>query len=110
MLIDAAHKLKIYDVDKIYSWTPREFKNFIKGAQLAKIDAYEMSAISAIFQAKVKVKKWVKLKDIFDAEKARKEMDKSLSNESTERHTERYYKAIEAMKNYKPSMNWKGWQ
>ncbi|MDX1807678.1 MAG: hypothetical protein R3267_11695 [Paenisporosarcina sp.] len=94
--------LEIYDTEVIYSWTPREFKNFIKGVQLRKIDLYELSAISAIFNAKVKSKKSVKLKDIYDAEKARKEIIKGVTKESG-LHLDRYLKAKEAMKNYKPN-------
>lgn len=100
LLIDAAHLLGVFDTELIYSWTPREFRNFTKGAQLRTIDTYELSAISAIFNAKAKSKKRVKLKDVFDAEKARKELNSPAK--STELNLERYKKAREAMRNYSP--------
>lgn len=92
----------VYDTDVIYSWTPREFRNFIKGAQLRTIDSYELSAVAAIFNAKVKSKKRVSLKDIYDAEKARKELNTPAKSEGL--NLERYKKAKAAMKNYKPNM------
>jgi len=97
----------VYDIDLIYSWTPREFKNFIKGAQLRTIDSYELSAVSAIFTAKVKSKKRsIKLKDIYDAEQARKDLDTPVdSKKDAGLNLERYKKAQEAMKAYSPSMN-----
>lgn len=92
----------MYDTDLIYSWTPREFRNFTKGAQLRTIDAYEMSAITAIFHAKVKSKKRIKLKDIYDAEKARKDLVSPAK--PVELNLERYKKAQAAMRSYKPNM------
>lgn len=93
----------MYDTDLIYSWTPREFRNFTKGAQLRTIDTYELSAISAIFNAKAKNKKRVKLKDIFDAEKARKDLISPAKPVAL--NLERYKKAKSAMRNYKPNMS-----
>ncbi|AYC28727.1 hypothetical protein [Paenisporosarcina cavernae] len=92
---------EIYDTEVIYSWTPREFKNFVKGYQLRKIDNYESLAIQVIFQAKVKGKKRISLKDVFDADKAKKELGKKTSS-SSKLHVERYMKAKKAMKKYKP--------
>lgn len=93
----------MYDTDLIYSWTPREFRNFTKGAQLRTIDSYELSAIQAIFNAKVKSKKRVKLKDIYDAEKARKDLISPAK--PVELNLERYKKAQAAMRSYKPNMS-----
>ena len=87
----------------IYSWTPREFKNFLKGAKLRAIDNLEMYAMQALFTGKVKNtrKKTLKLKDIFDADKARKEVDNINKVKEQPLHLERYRKAQQAMKNYK---------
>lgn len=92
----------VYDLELMYSWTPREFKNFITGAQLRKIDAYELSAASAIFNAKVKGKKRIKLKDVYDSEKARQEVYKGENSKKEPINLERYHKAKQAMKAYKP--------
>jgi hypothetical protein len=100
LLVDAAQFLNVYDIDLIYSWTPREFKNFLKGASLQRIDAQEHAAIQAIFYAKVKSKKRINgVKDIYDAEKARKEMLKGTTK-AEPLHTERYEKAKKAMELY----------
>lgn len=105
MEVDASHFLNVYDVDLIYSWTPREFKNFIKGSKLRKIDSYELSAASAIFNAKVKGKKHVKLKDIYDSEKAIKKMNELASGKAKAGLSlDLYRRAKESMKGYSPSM------
>ena len=70
------------------------------GARLRKIDDHELAAVQAIFYAKAKSKKRINgVKDIYDAEKARKEMLKGTS-EAEPLHFGRYLKAMEAMKNY----------
>lgn len=96
--------LGIYDVDLIYSWTPRQFKNFVKGSQLRVIDSYELAAASAIFNAKVKGKKKIKLKDVYDSEKARTSINNPSAKKDESFSLERYRKAKEAMKGYSPSM------
>lgn len=100
--MDAAHFLQVYDTDLIYSWTPREFKNFIKGAQLRQVDAFELSAVSAIFNAKVKnAKTRIKLKDIYNSEAARKEIESDGKAQAPTLNLDRYRKAQEAMKNFR---------
>lgn len=103
--IDAAHLLGVYDVDLIYSWTPRQFRNFVKGSQLKVIDSYELAAASAMFTAKARnSRKRIKLSDIYDANKIRKSMDKAVGQKEETFSLERYRKAKEAMKSYSPSM------
>ena len=100
--IDAAHYLQVYDTEIIYSWTPREFRNFIKGARLQDIDEIEKIAISAIFVSKAKNKKRINgVKDIYDAEKARKEMLKGTTK-AEPLYLERHKKASKAMETYNP--------
>lgn len=102
MQVDAARYLKIYDTNVIYSWSLREFENFMMGARLSKIDEHELAAVQAIFYTKAKSKKRIKgIKDIYDAEKARKELLKGTV-EAEPLHLDRYLKAKEAMKNYRP--------
>lgn len=70
------------------------------GARLRKIDDQEHAAIQAIFHAKVKSKKRINgVKDIYDAEKARKEMLKGTTK-AEPLHFERYEKAKKAMALY----------
>lgn len=97
MLVDAANYLQVYDVDLIYSWTPREFKNFVKGAQLRKVYEHELSAANALFIAKTKNKKKLNLKDLYDGDKVRKEIDKGTSRKEP-LHMDRFHKAQQALK------------
>lgn len=100
----------MYDVDIIYSWTPREFKNFIKGARLRQIDEHERDSISALFNAVAQnsKKKNLKPKDIFDSEKARKQIDSVESVKEPEKYLGRYHAAQAAMKAYRPQKGSKG--
>lgn len=107
--MDAAQHLQVYDVDTIYSWTPREFKNFIKGARLRKIDEFELSAANALFTASAQNtrKKKLTLKDIYDAEKARKEIETD-GKKVEPLNLDRYRRAQAAMKAYRPQGMQKG--
>lgn len=111
MEVDAAHLLNVYDIDLIYSWTPREFKNFIKGAQLRTIDEYEKSAAAAMFSAKASnSRKRLKLKDIYDADKIRKALNNPSHGKkvSSGLSLDRYRRAKESMQGYSPNMEKKG--
>jgi len=50
----------------------------------------------------VKGKKRIKLKDVYDSDKARQEMSKDENGKKEPMNLERYHKAKEAMKTYKP--------
>lgn len=89
-------------MDLIYSWTPREFKNFIKGAQLRRIDALEMLAVQAMFSANAANARRLKLKDLYDAEKARRNLENGLNETKPALDLDRYRKAQAAMKAYRP--------
>src|SRR5690606_37816265 len=45
---DCSHYLQVYDLDLIYSWTPREYRNFLKGANLRMIDEWERIVYNAV--------------------------------------------------------------
>lgn len=78
----------------------REYENFKTGARLQSIDDREFAAIQSIFYVKAKSKKRISgVKDIFDAEKARKEALKGTS-EAEPLHLGRYEKAKAAMASY----------
>lgn len=62
----------MYDPELILSWTPREYRAFLKGAEYARVDAYDLMAMNALFNRKAKSKKIRKFKDIFDLENAYK--------------------------------------
>lgn len=96
----------MYDIDLIYSWTPKQFKNFIKGAQLRTIDDFELAAANAMFTAKASnSQKRLKLKDLYNADKIRKSITApSRTKAGSEISLDRYRKAKEAMKGYSPSM------
>jgi hypothetical protein len=89
----------------IYSWTPRQFKNFVKGAKFRTVDEYEHAAVSAMFIAKASnSRKRLKLKDIYDADKIRKKIENPEVKKNDVVSFERYKKAKEAMRNYSPGM------
>ena len=107
--MDASHFLGVYDTEQIYSWSPREFKNFIKGARLRQIDGYELSAANALFIAKAQNgKKRTGLKDLYDADKARKQIDSVEGKKEDALDLTRYRKAQEAMKAWKANPIQKG--
>lgn len=69
--------LEVYDQDLIYSWTPREFRNKIKGAKLRQIDEYEFMSIQACAHAQAQnSKKHIKPKNLFDKQKAIRMLEK----------------------------------
>ncbi|KAA0956628.1 hypothetical protein FQ085_11585 [Planococcus sp. ANT_H30] len=107
-MIDAAYHLQVYDADVIFSWSPREFKNFVKGAQLRRIDEFEMSAVQAMFGAKANNAKRLKLKDLYDSDKARKDLEGGNNAKGETLNLERYRKAQAAMKSYRPQQLEKG--
>lgn len=107
--MDAARYLQIFDIDTIYSWTPRQFKNFIKGAQLKETDLWEREAASALFAARAtNSKKSVKLKDLYDGEKMRNQILSVGGKKEPEKYLGRYQAAQAAMKAYRPQNGKKG--
>lgn len=91
-------------MDLIYSWTPRQFRNLVKGSLLRTIDSYELAAATALFTAKASnARKRIKLSDVYDSEKARKSLNNPTGKKSDSFSIERYRKAKEAMKGYSPN-------
>lgn len=101
MQIDAAQYLQVYDSEIIYSWSPREFQNFIKGSQLKKSDEYEMLATLALFNRYATNAKRPKLRDMFDIDKAKKMILNGGKVTARRINTELYQKAKVAMKKWK---------
>jgi len=103
-MVDTAHYLQVYDLDLIYSWTPREFKNFIKGAQHKEIDDLERLAMGAMMTANASNGKRVTMKKLFDAKKARERLNKGSNAWKESRKpsvsVERHRRAKEAMNVY----------
>ncbi|WP_176466370.1 hypothetical protein [Terribacillus saccharophilus] len=100
---DAAHYLQVYDNDLIFSWTPNEFRLKIKGAQHRVIDEYEMLARSAMFNRYANNSKRAKEKKMFDAEKARRRLDrgdKHWKQSHDSGFAKAYRKASKALKGY----------
>lgn len=101
--MDAAHYLGVYDLETIYSWTPRQFNNLIKGARLREVDEIERSAMAAMFNARAANGK-VTVKKLFDAEKARRQV-LSVDNKKQEAvNLDRYY-AMKKAKGYDRPQN-----
>jgi len=108
---DAAHYLQVYDNDLIYSWTPHEFRLKVKGAQHRQIDEYEKEAQAAMFSRIANNKKRVRVTQLFNANKARKRLDRGSKNwrKSNDAVTlEQHRRARAAMKEYFKTANKKG--
>ncbi|AND42726.1 hypothetical protein A361_07940 [Cytobacillus oceanisediminis 2691] len=97
--------MQVYDTELILSWTPREFQNFIKGAQLRIVDQYEGMAKQAMFNRYAQNSKRAKEKKMFDAQTARKRVMNGTGNWKESRepkiNTDRYRAAQKAMKAYR---------
>lgn len=74
--MNAARYLNIHDPELILSWTPHEYKLFLKGAQYRQIDEMELLTKNALFHRYALNKKGrVTPKKMFDADKARRMVD-----------------------------------
>ncbi|MEN2765837.1 hypothetical protein [Ornithinibacillus xuwenensis] len=72
---DSARYLGVFDTDLILSWTPKEYRAFLKGAQYRQIDDYEYMAKSAMAIGYASRAKRPKEKRIFDAKRMRKKLE-----------------------------------
>lgn len=101
-MTDAAHHLHVYDTNLIMSWTPREFRNFVKGAQLRIVDIYEQMAKQAMFNRYAQNAKQAKESKMFDAKLARKRVMSGDDSYKDSRKIDltRYRAAKKAMTNY----------
>nr|WP_309101683.1 hypothetical protein [Fredinandcohnia onubensis] len=94
----------------ILSWTPREYRAFIKGAQHREIDEYERMARSAMFNRYAMNAKRASERKMFDAEKARKRLNEDNANwkNSRDMDMKRLLKLNEAFKGFTPQFRKKG--
>lgn len=65
----------------MYSWTNREYQNFLKGAYLFEADELERFSIAAIFNARAANEKRITSKKLFNADKVRKKINKDESKQ-----------------------------
>lgn len=99
--MDAAQYLSVYDADLIFSWTPREFKNFVKGARLREIDMYELNAANALFTAKAQnSRRKVSLKDLYDGDKVRKQLLTDENDKEKAFDPTLHREAVKSMRNW----------
>lgn len=90
----------------IYSWTPREFDNFMKGANLREIDNLEAFSIAAMFNARASNARRMTSKKLYDADKARKKLE--TKSKDKEEEIEESIRLNEAFKGFKPQFRKKG--
>ncbi|WP_111289982.1 hypothetical protein [Bacillus safensis] len=69
----------VYDNDLIMSWTPNEYKRKLKAAKLREIDEIERMTINAMFHRYALNAKSVKPSKMFDAEKARADLERDVT-------------------------------
>jgi hypothetical protein len=70
----------VHDIEQLDSWEPREYQSIIRGYQEKQIDQIEMMAIQASFFRVANNKPGkLQLKQIYDANKARRMLQKNQS-------------------------------
>lgn len=77
---DAARWMGVYDNDLIMSWTPNEYKRKLKAAKMREIDEIERMTINAMFHRYANNAKKVKPSQMFDAQKARAELERDVTS------------------------------
>lgn len=85
---------------------PSEYLAFIKGAQLRETDELEVLSIAAIFNARANNEKRMSSKKLYDANKARKQIE--TRKEDVEREIQRSMYLNNAFKGFKPQFRKKG--
>ncbi|MBT2599083.1 MULTISPECIES: hypothetical protein [unclassified Oceanobacillus] len=103
---DASYHLGIFDPDLILSWTPREFQNFIKGAQLKKIDQYDLMAKTAMANRYAQHAKRANARKIFNADQARRNLE--IGIKGTDKNVERMIALNKKFQGFKPKFRPKG--
>lgn len=111
MFTDCARFLQVYDTELILSWTPREYRAFIKGAQHREIDQYERMANGAMFNSYAANAKRATVKKMFDADKARKKVERNdMDWKGSRQKTSKWEvakMALDSLKGYTPSFTTK---
>lgn len=62
------------------SWTPSEFRAFLRGAKHRQVDGYELAATSAMFNRYAQNSKRANIRKMFNAEQAHHRIDQELSD------------------------------
>ncbi|WP_226639330.1 hypothetical protein [Priestia flexa] len=103
---DCARYLGVYDIELILSWTPNEYRAFIKGAQHREIDEYERMAKAAMFNRYATNAKKANEKKMFDAKQARKRLEENDSRWKESRepslNQKRYKRMKQALEGFVP--------
>lgn len=97
--------MNVSNEDEILSWTPRYFNLLMKGARHRKVDELEFMSYQALFNAKANNSKRITAKKIFDAKKARRDID---NPEVKEEKKKEMVQLNEAFKGIKPTFIPKG--
>jgi putative heme iron utilization protein len=96
--------LQVYDTELILSWTPNEYRAFLRGAKHTEADQIEMLAKAAMFNRYAQNAKQASERKMFDAALAHKRIEKEMKNWKEARESvipiEKYRKAKAALKIY----------
>ena len=92
----------VFDIELILSWTPREYMTLFKGAQYRRIDDYEKIAKQAMANRYAQNAKRAREKAIFNAQKARRAVEKGYKGNVANIEMERMTRMTEALKGFKP--------
>lgn len=103
--MDAARYMGETDIDKIMSWTPAEYLLLRKGFQHRRIDEYEFMAKTAMAIGYANNSKKAKEHRIFNAAKARRLLEKGITEEQEKK---RMVELNDAFKGFTPQFRKKG--
>lgn len=98
--------MEVHDPDLILSWTPREYRNFIKGAQLKKIDQFDLMAKTAMANRYAQHAKRASARKIFNADQARRNLE--IGIKGTDKNVERMIALNKKFQGFKPKFRPKG--
>ncbi|MGG3624400.1 hypothetical protein ABES25_12675 [Bacillus gobiensis] len=101
--------MQVYDTELILSWTPNEFRAFLRGAKHKQVDEIEMLAKAAMFNRYAQNAKQASEKKMFDADRAHKRIEKDMKNWKEAREPvvslEKFRKAKESLKEYSKKLS-----
>lgn len=100
----------VFDPDIILSWTPREYHYLMQGARHRQVDEWDLGVKQAFATAYAQNAKKANPKKIFDADKARRMIDKGDDNwkNAKQEDLSKAKKLTEAFRGFKPQFRAKG--
>ncbi|MGG3625535.1 hypothetical protein ABES25_18510 [Bacillus gobiensis] len=97
--------MQVYDTELILSWTPNEYRAFLRGAKHREADQIEMLTKAAMFNRYAQNAKQASERKMFDSERAHKRIERDMKNWKEVREPvvslKRFRKAKASLKEYR---------